>query len=506
MAVSSFAPMVSGQSRVFLIEGQAGPSATPSYESCMAAGAPTQSFGDITKIECPDPQRFGRYIDIGEFRGTVERPTMTIMGRYARDLRSELLRLARAGCALDIPITLGGECKDPSVFNTGWEKIIYLNAAILTNWSPDNDLGSLGSDGQNTVNESSDISARSMYEVLPLSLVERAGSIISNELVDGFAIDGLQCPGCGVPGEGHTLFYFVSLAAGGSPSTAADVVYSLNSGGAWSVSEVDSLGAAEDATGIAKIGSYVVVTSNDSASLHYVLQSDLNETGDETWQEVTTGFVATGEPNDIWSVGNKAFIVGDGGYIYSTVDPTAGVTALDEGSAVSDDLNAVHAINEEFAIAVGNAGAILKTTDGVQWQSLTRFVGVGVNLTCCWMLDKNIWYVGGNDGNLYYTEDAGVTWNTKTFPGSGSGIVRDIAFATRGVGYLSHSTATPAGRVLRTISGGNSWYVLPEGASSIPANDRVTALAVPDGEETANLFAGGGLADDGSDGFLVVGS
>lgn len=504
MTTSSFTPMVSGQSRIFIIEGQAGPSAVPSYESCMAAGAPTQSFGDVTKIECPDPNRYGKWIDIGEFRGTVERPTVDIMGRYARDLRSKLLRLAQQGCPLDIAITIGGECKDPSIFNTGWEKILYLPASILTNWSPDNDLGSLGSDGQNPINETSSVSARSMFEVLPLSLVERAGSVISNELLDGFAVDGLQCPGCGVPGEGHTLFYFVSDAAGGSPSTAADVVYSLTSGASWAVSEVDSLGSAESPTGIAKVGSYVVVVSNDSASLHYVLQSELNTTGDETWQEVSTGFETGGEPNDIWSTGNKAFVVGDGGYIYSTIDPTAGVTALDEGSATTDDLNAVHAINEDFAIAVGNAGAILKTTDGVQWQSLTRFVGVGVNLTCCWMLDKNIWFVGGNDGKLYYTEDGGTTWSEKTFPGSGSGEVRDIAFSTRNVGYLSHSTATPAGRVLRTISGGNSWYVLPEGASSIPSNDRVTALAVP--EDEANLFAGGGLADDGSDGFLVVGS
>lgn len=504
MTTSSFAPMISGQSRIFLLKGQAGPSVKPSYESCMMGGSPTQSFGDVTKIECPDPNRSGRWIDIGEYRGTTERPTIDITGRYARDLKSTLLSLAKQGCALDLAITLGGECKDMSIYDAGWDKIVYMSASILTNWSTDNDLGALGSDNQNVVNETVPVSARSMFEILPLSLVERAGSIITNELVDGVAIDGLQCPGCGVPGEGKILFYFVTVAAGGSPSTAADVVYSLDSGATWAVSEVDSLATSEDGSGIAKIGQYMAVISNASASLHYVLQSELNATGDETWAEVATGFVATGEPNDIWSVGNKAFIVGDGGYIYSTEDPSAGVTALDEGSAVSDDLNAVHAINNDFAIAVGNAGAILKTEDGVQWQSLARFVGASINLTCCWMLTKEIWYVGGNNGVLYYTENAGVTWSTKAFPGSGSGVVRDIAFSTRNVGYLSHDTATPAGRVLRTISGGNSWYVLPEGASSIPANDRITALAVP--EDEANLFGGGGLGDNASDGFLVVGS
>ena len=504
MTTSSFVPMVSGQSRIFLLEGQAGPSVTPSYESCMMAGSPSQNFGDVTKIECSDPNRFGRYIDIGEFRGTIERPTIDITGRYARDLKSTLLRLAKRGCALDLAITMGGECKDPSIYNTGWEKILFLNASILTNWSTDNDLGALGSDQQNVVNETTSISARTLFEILPLSLVERAGSIITNALVDGVALDGLQCPGCGEAGEGYTLFYFVTLAAGGSPSTPADVVYSLDAGASWAISEVDSLSSSEDPTGIAKLAQYMVVVSNDSNSLHYIDQTDLNDSGDETWVEVTTGFVSGGEPNDIWSVGTKAFIVGDGGYIYSSTDPVSGVTVLDAGSAVSDDLNAVHAINQDYAIAVGNAGAILKTVDGSQWQSLTRFVGVGVNLNCCWMLTKNIWFAGGSNGNLYYTENAGTTWSTKTFPGSGSGVVRDIQFATRNVGYMAHSTPTPAGRVLRTIDGGNSWYVLPEGASSIPSNDYVAALAVP--EDEANLFAGGGLGDNASDGFLVVGS
>jgi len=63
--------------------------------------------------------------------------------------------------------------------------------------------------------------------------------------------------------------------------------------------------------------------------------------------------------------------------------------------------------------------------------------------------------------------------------------------------------SAPAGRILRTTDGGYSWYVLPEGSSSLAANDRVNALAAC--EYDANFVVGAGLADNATDGFLVVG-
>ena len=65
-------------------------------------------------------------------------------------------------------------------------------------------------------------------------------------------------------------------------------------------------------------------------------------------------------------------------------------------------------------------------------------------------------------------------------------------------------TTTPAGRILRTIDGGHSWYVTPEGNTTIPANDRVNMLAPC--EADVNIVFGGGLGDGAADGFLVKGS
>jgi len=52
---------------------------------------------------------------------------------------------------------------------------------------------------------------------------------------------------------------------------------------------------------------------------------------------------------------------------------------------------------------------------------------------------------------------------------------------------------------LRTIDGGYSWYVMPEGAGTIPTNAGVTALAVC--EDPNVLFATG--AASAGDGILL---
>ena len=498
--MTSFTPAKNAYSRVFLIKRRARPDHAPEYQSCFVGGSIEQAFGDIEKIELPSPKRYGEFDEIGTIRGGQERATTALTGRYAGDLASEMLRLATLKCAMDLHFHFG-TCTDPTDFNT-FTKAVVLEDAFITNVSTD-EVGTLESGNQSAINETADVSARDWYEVLQLSMAKRADTVITNEVVDVVICDNAGCGDCDEESDGCEKIYGVTVAAGGSAGTPADVVYSLDAGATWYAHDVDSLAVAESASALACVGNYVVVVSNASNSLHYVLKADLKTTGDPSFTEVTTGFVALGEPNDIWSVGTKAFIAGDGGYIYSTEDPTTGVDVLDAGVAVVDDLNAIHALDKEFAVAVGNNGAIVKTSNGTTWAEVTpRPVGAGVHLTAVWVKSQTEWLIGTNDGRLLYTVDGGENFSFKGFSGSGTGVVRDIAFSTNTVGYMSHSTTAPAGRILRTYDGGYSWVILPEGLGSIPANDRVTALATC---EDANFVVGAGLADDGADGFIVVG-
>lgn len=494
-------------SRVFLIEGRANPGAAPDYQSCMRMMSPSQSLGDIERVEVPDPDNYDKFVEAAQIRGATERVSTSLEGRYALELISDLLRIAKTGCAIDVQLHLG-QCTDPSDFNN-FKKAVVLENVQITSWSA-GDLGALQSDDNAAVDETAELSAEDIYEVVPLTIQSVAGSTVTNEIIDITTCDSISCGECDDSSDGCQKIFAITDAAGGSPTTPADVVFSLNQGGTWYAHDVDTLGVAEAPTGVDCLGSYLVVVSNDSGSLHYALLSEFDGVTDPTFTEITTGIVAGGEPNDIFKKGRYAFIVGDNGYIYGTSDPTAGVTALDAGEATVDNLNRVHAISSQFAVAVGNNGAVVYTENGTTWGAVsTRPVGAGVNLNALFVKSEKEWWVGSSAGNLYYTTDKGTTWTTKAFPGSGTGVVRDIVFATDSIAYLAHSTTAPAGRVLRSYDGGYSWNILPEGTQTIPANDYISRIAVCDGaagQVAANFFAGGGLADDGADGIIVIGS
>jgi photosystem II stability/assembly factor-like uncharacterized protein len=486
-------------SRVFTIEGRAAPGNVPVYQSCMRMLSPTQNFGDIERVEVPDPDNYDKFIEAAQIRGAAERVTTSIEGRYALELISDLLRMAKNGCSIDAQLHMG-ICTDPSDFNT-FKKIVVLENAQITSWTAE-DLGALQSDDNAAINETAELSAELIYEIVPLIVQSVASTTVTNEIVDVFYCDSVNCGECEDSSDGCQKVYAITKAAGGSPGTPADVVFSIDGGTTWFADDIDTLGAAEDPTAATCLGNYLVVVSNDSASLHYALKSEFNGYTDPTFTEVTTGFVAGGEPNDISTIGRYSYVVGDGGYVYGTADPTGGVSVLNAGEAVVDDLLRVHAISSTFAVAVGKNGAVIWTENGSIFGASSRPVGVGINLTALFVKSETEWWVGTSDGQIFYTLNKGTTWTAKTFSGSGTGVVHDIVAPTGSVMYMSHATTAPAGRLFRSYDGGYSWNILPEGTSVTPANDQINRIGVC---VDANKFIGGGLADDASDGIMVIG-
>jgi photosystem II stability/assembly factor-like uncharacterized protein len=121
------------------------------------------------------------------------------------------------------------------------------------------------------------------------------------------------------------------------------------------------------------------------------------------------------------------------------------------------------------------------------------------------MRSKDEWWVGTAGGELWYTKDRGQHWTEKNFNGSGSGTVDAIAWATDSVGFMAHTTAGAVGRILRTISGGNSWYVSPESASDVlPTNAGILALGLC--VQEANVLYAGGKATGAVDGIIIKGT
>lgn len=484
-------------SRVFLIINRAGPANPPVYQGWWRAGSPSWEQGDSTPVKVPSEDSYGQFKTVGKVSGEPGNPELPLTARFTLDL-STLLDLTRGGCDHDIQVHFGN-CRDPRNFNGGWEKVMILEAAKITSWGAD-ELGSLEPSQSAAVNEEATFSGEDLYEIGRITFATKAATQIEQEVVDVEICDTQTCGACGLPSSGCDVVFAISKTMTASPGLSAEIIYSQDGGLTWGNMQIGSLAANEDPNAMACVGTNVIVVSNDSASLHYAPTADILD-GTASWTEMATGFVGGGNPNAIASVGSTyTWIVGDGGYIYFADDPTSLVEVQDAGSATSENLLDIDALDADTLVAVGANNAVVYTVNGgVTW---TAVIGpaVGVQLNAVKVKTKETWWVGAANGKLYYTRNSGTTWTEKAFPGSGAGVVYDIEFSTDSVGWLAHTTAAPAGRILRTIDGGYSWYVAPEGSTTIPTNTGIKALATC---VRPNIVYGGGLVVSG-DGILIA--
>lgn len=503
MANIGYTPAQGGFARTFLIDGRARPDHSPQYKPCLKLGGPSQDFGDVEDVECPDPNNYNQFTKLAEIQGAIGRATVDVTGRLPSDEASTLLDIARRRCPIDVHLHFGA-CTDPSAFNTFTKALVFENG-LLTNWSSD-ELGALSSDENAAINETASLSARRVYEILPMSFSERCADVVTNPVVDVVICDTQACAGgaCAQESTGCEKAFALANSGTGSPGTGPDVIWTEDGYATCNSDEITTMSNAENGDAIACLGDNVYVVSHDTDSIHYKEKAEIWAGNFGGWTEIGTGIVAAGSPLDCWSTGDYLFVVGDGGYVYGTDDPTTGVSVLDAGVATAQNLNAVHALDSTYAVAVGAANAVIYTTDGPTW---TAVIGPNpaVALNCVWIKAEQEWFVGCADGKLYYTVNSGTDWAQIVLPGQASlTAVTDIAFSTDSVGFLSATYAGPRGRIYRSYDGGHSWQVTPESVGSLPVSDAITAIAAC--EEDPNMVIGVGTADNSTDGIIVTGA
>lgn len=494
---------VSDFSRLWLIENRAGPANPPTYMGLARAGQPSWPAGGVTVIRNPSPTQYGGFVVAGKVIGEDGNPELPVMMRYLSDVRSTLLRLRRSGCDHDLQVHMG-TCQSPTDFDRGWDKILILEGARPTDWGLDGDIGALDTGDRAVVNEEVPFTGLDLLEIVRITFSELGAATVIQEINDVSVCDQVTCGLCGLSSDGCQIVFALQDATPGSPGLPPRIHATKDGGGTLITRTITSHAANVDANAIACVGTNLVVVSAGSGEgIHYATIADILNSI-EAWTKVQTGLVLpSGAPHDLFSLGaSQTWIVGAGGYIYKSSDITSGVTVQSAGSATVQQLNAIHGSDSQNLVAVGQSNAVVRTTNGGVTWSLVVGPSVGVNLNTVWVRGKDEWFVGNAAGNLYYTRDGGTTWTLKAFPGSAAGVVRDIAFSNPTVGYLAHDTAAGAGRILRTVNGGQSWYVAPEGTGNIPTNQRVNALS-PCAD--ANVIYGGGLGT-GTDGFLVKGA
>lgn len=494
--------IVSGQSRVWFIEGGASPFEDPDYMGAMKMGDPSWPQGDITPIRVPDPNKFGRFKEAGEVRGMRERVSTSVVARYPEQL-STLLRLSRLGCRVDVQSHIGA-CRrgaNPQDYLAGWGKIVVYRDARFTTYSQEN-AGALSDDENNPYNESVDISAEEMYELVPLSFGQQASAVTTREIKTIDVCDNADCGDCDVKSDGCQRVIATMAGVGATPGTVPSVLYSEDGGATWNSDTINTMFSNETISDASCIGSYYAVLSSTSASIHYVPTADLLA-GTGTFVEVTTGFVVAGAPNSMSALDPRhVWFVGNSGYIYFSSNILTGVSIQDAGVATTQNLLDVHALDANNVLAVGNSNAVVNSSNGGEtWQAVTG-PAVGVNLRACWMLSENVWLVGTETGKLYATRNSGVSWTQIGLPSS-VGRIDDIIFMDDVVGYVAFRTGS-AGGILRTTDGGRDWYALPESGVALPDSDYFNQLALC--IEEPNVVYGGGLAGNGTAGMIVKGA
>lgn len=498
---SNQAPLNSAFTRVWLIEGRAGRKHKPEYMGFFSLGGYNWDLGAVEPIYVPSDKAYGKFEEAGTFRGEESRPTTSFVGRYAANFKSRLIQLARAGCAFDLQMHIG-KCEDPTKFDAAQKYMVFENVSLESISS--DDLGALDPGSQGLVNETGEVSASRLYEIMPMTYASRAGNVITNEIVDVVRAGNQSCGDCDESNSGCQDFYAISLAAGGSPGTPADVVFSHDKGLTWFAHDIDSLGVGDDPSGIAVLDDYVVVVSNDGGDAHIAPRSEFKSGGDPQFVQITNGFEVGGAPNGIWNVGSRAFIVGDGGHVYAMDNPADGVTVIDAGGVTVENLLKVHGLTDDFAVAVGENGTIVIIRDSGTSLSNSP-VGAGVTITGVDVRNDQEWDVVTSDGRAFYTMDGGQTWTefTAALPGTKTAM-NAIRRSTETVMYAS-GVVNGRAALWSSFNGGSTWVREVRGTSIIPLADRINALAVC-GDIDADFLVGVGLADNATDGFVIVGS
>lgn len=494
------------QSRVWTITDRAGPSHVPVYQDLARATAASQGLGTITPIRTPSKTQYGQFDTIDKIRGQADLVSMSLEFRMTRAI-SEILKIVRKGCPIDVQIHVGA-CKDPQDFDLGWEKIHVLEDAEPSNYST-GDLGAFDADQEAVVLETLELMGTDYYELKPLAFAQKAESEIVQEVLGVVICDSKTCGLCGLPSDGCQRVFAIQTGAGASPGLPGEVVFTGDGGVTWDESIVTSLTAAEAAVSMLCVGPFLVVVSNASGSIHYADIADLFD-GTAVWTENASGFNGSGPPNAGVSLGRtNSWFVGDGGYIYFASDPTGTVSPQTSGDVTTSDLLAIDALDEDTLLAGGATNAILFTDNGgTTWSLIAGPAGqAAANVVAVRLISASEWFVAYADGKLFYTSDSGVNWSQKALPG-GLTEISAMSWANRTVGYLvgRAGTGATAGRILRTINGGYSWYVLPETAGmTVPsaANYRAVAACT---EDPNSVWFGGLETSPNGDGILVQGA
>jgi len=175
-------------------------------------------------------------------------------------------------------------------------------------------------------------------------------------------------------------------------------------------------------TGAAGVGQFFVVVSYGQGAHAYTTD------GGQTWTEKTFARYASHAPRAVtMHQNNIAWICGDDGYVWVTQDGAHG-QVVHAGTQVRTNLTRIYALGDRTLLSVGASNGIL-VLENQRWKGIKGPGGKAADqILCAAPILSRLWALGYDDGEIYWTEDQGDSWETDTyFNNLGWTVVNDLA-------------------------------------------------------------------------------
>ncbi len=295
------------------------------------------------------------------------------------------------------------------------------------------------------------------------------------------------CPGCDNETEA-VIVAGSSLIAAGSPVLLVNTIGGDLSGWAAAISLTEwAAGGVDD---LLCLGNLLIMVSTAEAE---TMRSDDRGT---TRLQVSHADMAANAPSCIDGLDSTVIVLGAAnGYVFASYDGGRTYEPISQGGATSEDINQIMIARDNPAViyAVGVNNAIIKSTNfGETWVALTGPSAADALLEI-WVADENHLLVVNDDGEIWESSDAGVTWTQQT---ALTGVTATLTEASiSGVGgdvlYLTATDATGS-IYLRNVEGGASGFWEPIAVAS-STTDPINMIAAVDINKAVAVGGAGGI-------------